>query len=226
VGDIAADSQGVPAGWTIGAVLLILALSPLLAGWAAALTDGVTTGWWRPRPVNRAQWGSTAGTAAALTVAAAAGRPWAGWLILAATGAVLIVVDLRTHRLPARLVYPTAGVLAVVLILTTVLSGDTDRLLRAAAATAAVGTAWFLLAFLAPAAIGLGDVRLFAVTAGLLGWTSWPAVIAGQLLAFLIAGITALVVAVTRPRLRGRRMPVPMGPGIIVGAFLAAWSVS
>jgi hypothetical protein len=64
------------------------------------------------------------------------------------------------------------------------------------------------------------------VTAGMLGWTSWPAVIAGQLLAFLIAGITALVVAVTRPRLRGRRMPVPMGPGIIVGTFLAAWSVS
>lgn len=226
MGDIAADAQGVPAGWTVGAVLLVLALSPLLAGWAAALTVGVTTGWWRPRPVNRTQWGSTAGTAAALTVAAVAGRPWPGWVVLAATGAVLIVVDLRTHRLPALLVYPMAGVLAVVLILTTVLTGDTDRLLRAAAATAAVGTAWFLLAFLAPAAIGLGDVRLFAVTAGLLGWTSWPAVIAGQLLAFLIAGITALVVAVTRPRLRGRRMPVPMGPGIIVGAFLAAWSVS
>jgi leader peptidase (prepilin peptidase)/N-methyltransferase len=226
VGDIAADAQGVPAGWTVGAVLLVLALSPLLAGWTAALTDGVTTGWWRPRPVNRAGWGITAGTAAALTVAAAAGRPWPAWLVLAATGAVLIVVDLRTHRLPARLVYPMAGVLAVVLTITTVHTSDSDRLLRAAAAAAAVGAAWFLLAFLAPAAIGLGDVRLFAVTAGMLGWTSWPAVIAGQLLAFLIAGITALVVAVTRPRLRGRRMPVPMGPGIIVGAFLAGWSVS
>ena len=36
-----------------------------------------------------------------------------------------------------------------------------------------VGAGWFAVAFLAPSAMGLGDVRVAALAAGLLGWTSW-----------------------------------------------------
>jgi hypothetical protein len=91
----------------LGASLLgVLAVSPLLAGWSAALSAGLKHGWWRPRRVSLSRWALVAAAAVALVVAAAAGRPWPAWLLLAAAGAVLVVVDAQQHQLPARLVYP------------------------------------------------------------------------------------------------------------------------
>ena len=76
------------------------------------------------------------------------------------------------------------------------LTGEPDRLLRAVLAAAVVGAGWFAVAFLAPSAMGLGDVRVAALAAGLLGWTSWSAVLAGQLAAFGLAVVTAGILAV------------------------------
>ena len=96
-------------------------------------------------------------------------------------------------------------------------------MLRAVLAAVVVGAGWFAVAFLAPSAMGLGDVRVAALAAGLLGWTSWPAVLAGQLAAFGLAVVTAGILAISRPRERGRATQVPMGPALIVGAILATW---
>ena len=79
------------------------------------------------------------------------------------------------------------------------MAGEPDRLLRAVLAAAVVGGGWFAVAFLAPPAVGLGDVRVAALAAGLLGWTSWPAVLAGQLAAFGLAAVTAGIIAATSP---------------------------
>ncbi len=77
--------------------------------------------------------------------------------------------------------------------------------------------------FAMPAVVGLGDVRRFALTAGLLGWPSWWAVLYGEMAAFLLAGMMAVLMIVVRPgqSIRGRQ--VPLGPAIIVGAFLVCW---
>jgi ABC-2 type transport system ATP-binding protein len=75
----------------------------------------------------------------------------------------------------------------------------------------------------APAAVGLGDVRLFALTAGLLGWTSWVTVLYGEMTAFVVAGLLAAAMVVLAPRrpIRGRQ--VPLGPAIIIGSLLICW---
>jgi leader peptidase (prepilin peptidase)/N-methyltransferase len=77
--------------------------------------------------------------------------------------------------------------------------------------------------FAAPASVGLGDVRLFALTAGLLGWLSWWAVLYGEMAAFGLAGIMAVLTVILTPRhpIRGRQLP--LGPAIIVGALLVTW---
>lgn len=214
-----------PAGVLVG-VLLLLAVSPVLAGWSAGLAagrDSDTGPWWRWRPVSRSRLATTAAVAAAIGVAAAAGRPWPGWWLFAAGGAVLIVVDVQAHLLPARFVYPLGAAIAVSLAATAVATGEWDRLLRAALATAAVTAVWLAIALASPAAFGLGDVRLFALTGGLLGWTSWTAVLYAELAAFFFAGLTAVIVAVRSPRGGRRAERVPMGPAIFVGALVATW---
>jgi hypothetical protein len=60
------------------------------------------------------------------------------------------------------------------------------------------------------------------LAAGLLGWTSWPNVLAGQLAAFGLAAVTAGIIAATSPA-AGRAMQVPLGPALIVGALAVAW---
>lgn len=206
-------------------LLSVAAASPLLAGWSQALATGTVHRWWLPRRTTGTRLAVVAAVAAALTVGSAAARPYPAWVVLAAVGAVLIVVDAQVHLLPGRLVYPAAAVIGAVLAGAALLDDDGGggQLLRAILAAAAVGVFWLILVFLSPSAMGLGDVRVLALSAGLLGWTSWTAVLYGQSLTFLLAAALAIGLAVFKPQQRGRRMPVPMGPAIIVAAVIASW---
>jgi len=205
----------------VGAVLV----SPLLASCTVGLTTdraASSARWWQPRQVRARRLLLVATVAAILTAAVAGGDPLAAWWPFAAAGAVLCVVDVQHHLLPGRLVYPLAAVILVALGASAAVTSEPERLLRAILAAAVVGAAWFAVAFTAPAAMGLGDVRVAALAAGPLGWTSWSAVLAGQLAAFGLAVVTAAILAITKPHV-GRAMQVPMVPALIAGAILATW---
>jgi leader peptidase (prepilin peptidase)/N-methyltransferase len=166
---------------------------------------------------------TVAAVTAVLTACATGGEPLVAWWLFACGGAVLCVLDAERHLLPARIVYPLAAVIFAALAATAAVTGEPDRLLRAVLAAAVVGAGWFAVAFLAPSAMGLGDVRVAALAAGLLGWTSWSAVVTGQIATWGLAVVTAGILAVNGPRERGRGMQVPIGPALIVGAVLAGW---
>ncbi len=91
------------------------------------------------------------------------------------------------------------------------------------AALLVVAGVWFAAAFASPESVGLGDARLAGLTAATLGWLGWPQVLLGQALTAVLALLTAGAVALARPQLRGRRMPIPMGPAMISAAILACW---
>ena len=212
--------------WVTGltSALAAVTVSPLLAAWTVGLTGDTDYAmpWWHPRRVSAHRLVVVAALAAVLAACAAGGTPLAAWWLFATGGTVLCVVDAQHHLLPARIVYPLAAAVFAVLVLAAVMAGEPERLLRAVLAAAAVGGAWFTVAFLAPPAVGLGDVRVAALAAGLLGWTGWSSVLAGQLAAFGLAAVTAGIIAATGQR-SGRAAQVPMGPALIVGALAAAW---
>ena len=211
--------------WTTGIVCGVAAVtvSPLLAAWTVGLTADrdAEAPWWHPRRISAQRLMLVAAVGAVLAGCAAGGTPLAAWWLFATGGTVLCVVDAQHHLLPARIVYPLAAAVFAVLVLAAALAGEPYRLLRAVLAAAVVGGAWFTVAFITPPAVGLGDVRVAALAAGLLGWTSWPNVLAGQLAAFGLAAVTAGIIAATTPA-AGRATQVPMGPALIVGALVAA----
>jgi leader peptidase (prepilin peptidase)/N-methyltransferase len=90
---------------------------------------------------------------------------------------------------------------------------------RALLAAAVLVAAYFTLAFIDPAGLGLGDVKFAAVIGLLLGWFGWSHVAVGTLLAFLINGLVALVVLLRRGKAEGSE--VAFGPSMILGAVLA-----
>jgi len=206
---------------TIGAfALAALAISPLLASWTTALCTNVQRGWWRPRPVPTAVWLLIAVSAAALAALASVQTPSLAWWLFATGGAVLAVVDMRTHLLPSRLVYPLAAVELVTLMSCAVVNGDLSQLGRAVLASAMVGAGWFAVAFCSPGSLGLGDVRLATVAAGLLGWRGWHQVFAGQLVIWLLAVVVAGGSAVARRSTDVRGMKVPLGLPLVLAPLL------
>ena len=180
-------------------------------------------GWWRPRPVSARRWAAVATVSVATVLLGTAGAPPLAWWLLAVGGTALAVVDAQTQLLPARLTYPLAGVITAVLVAAAVTGNDAGPLLRAALAAVTVGGLWLAVCFLSPRSIGLGDVRLAALTSGVLGWAGWAEVWQGQVLTLLLGALTAVIAALTgRQGLRGS-VTVPMGPAMIAGSLLALW---
>lgn len=200
-----------------------VALSPVTAAWTAALTQGQRSGWWRPRRVSAGRWATVTAVTAVLSLLSTPGSPPVAWWLLAVGGGVLAVVDAQTQLLPARLLYPLAAVIAIALTAAAITDTAPAALLRAGLAAAAIGGLWLAVCFLSPRTTGLGDVRLVALTSGVLGFTSWADAWQGQVLTMLLAGLTAVVLMlITRGGPR-RLVTMPMGPAMVAGAVLALW---
>ncbi|GGI44798.1 leader peptidase (prepilin peptidase)/N-methyltransferase [Agromyces flavus] len=138
-------------------------------------------------------------------------------LALMATGVVLSIVDLTEHRLPNAVLLPTLGLVAVLLVLASALTGEWGCLLWAFGGAAGMFLLYFVLALISPSGMGMGDVK-FAIPLGLaLGWFGWAVWIAGVFAGFLIGGVVGLVALLLRQATL--RESIPFGPSMLAGAI-------
>jgi leader peptidase (prepilin peptidase)/N-methyltransferase len=78
---------------------------------------------------------------------------------------------------------------------------------------------FFTLAFIYPAGMGFGDVRLAGLVGGVLGYLSWSYWVIGSFAGFFLGAVVGIgLIAVRRG---GRRTAVPFGPFMVAGALLA-----
>ncbi len=133
---------------------------------------------------------------------------------------VLTVIDLEHKLLPNRIVYPTfvagwAGLVAAALI-----DGDTDRLRSAALGAVVFGGFFFVVAFIYPAGMGGGDVKLAFVLGTFVGYAGGVgAVLAGMFLSFLLGGVIGIVAMKLSGA--GRKTQIPFGPFLALGSVIA-----
>lgn len=162
---------------------------------------------------------STAFFAAVTVIAVGVNATLWAWLAVALIGAVLAFVDLAHHRLPDRLVGPLYLVVMLLLLIPSVTSGDWAAYLRALLGAVAMFVAYFLLALIYPAGMGMGDVKLAGALGLALGYLGWAYVIVGFLAAFFLGSFVGL--ALLALRRVDRKTPIPFGPFMIVGSVLA-----
>ena len=146
---------------------------------------------------------------------------WAlpAYLYLGAISVALAMIDIDVHRLPNAIVLPSCGVAAVLLLLAAGLTGEWASLLRAGLGGAALFAVYFLLAFIYPAGMGFGDVKLAGVLGIYLGWLGWGVLLVGGFLGFLLGGVMgAALMAVNKA---GRKSKIPFGPFMLAGALIA-----
>lgn len=196
----------------IAAIACAVAAS-LLTPFGRRLVD--TSSRWLHRAVP-ATLGALGGAGAVLVAAHPAEA--VGLCALAVACALLVPVDLATERLPDALVLPALGALLVALAVAAALTDDWARLGTAVLASLAAGAGFFVLAFVSPASLGLGDVKL-ALPLGLaLGWHGWIPMLLGLAAGFVLLAIAAIVLLATRRTTRGGQLP--FGPWMILGAAL------
>ena len=120
--------------------------------------------------------------------------------------------DLEHHLIPNRIVLPAA---AVVLVAQTAVKPSPEW------AIAAAGAAAFLLAaaLAYPAGMGMGDVKLALLLGAMLGRTVPIALLLGMVSA-LVPGIVLLA----RHGGRARKMGIPLGPFLALGAVVALFA--
>ena len=133
---------------------------------------------------------------------------------------VLAAIDLEHKLLPNRVVYPAFVVGWAGLALGAFLDGSPERLLDAGLGALTFGGLLFVVAFIYPAGMGGGDVKLAFVLGTFLGYVGGIGVtLVGMFLAFLLGGVIGVVVMVATGG--NRKYQLPFGPFLASGTVIA-----
>lgn len=141
------------------------------------------------------------------------------FLYLAAVGIALAAIDLELKRLPNGLTLPSYLVGAGLLSMAAAAGGGAAPLVRALIGMVALFGFYFLLAFVYPAGMGFGDVKLAGVLGLHLGWIGWSTLVIGAFGAFLLGG--AVAISLVLAGRAGRGSAIPFGPFMLLAALLA-----
>jgi leader peptidase (prepilin peptidase)/N-methyltransferase len=196
-------AAGLLAGWPQRAVITRLDVSPRPPALAAGAVTAVLLG------------GLGARVHPALVLAAAC------WL--AACAVPLACTDLAVQRLPDPLTGAAYAGTAVLLLAAAAVGGTWSALVRALLGGLALAGFYLLLMVISPSGMSLGDVKLAASLGTLLAWFGWRLLLAGGFAGFLLGGVFAGALLVSRRA--DRKQAIPFGPFMIAGAILAvlAW---
>jgi leader peptidase (prepilin peptidase)/N-methyltransferase len=157
----------------------------------------------------------------ALGTTLGANRYLPAYLAFGAWTAVIAAGDAVTKRIPNKL---NVAALASGLTLLGVCGMARPSLFAQALVGAAIAfVGYFVLWLVAPAGMGMGDVKLAPYLGAHLAYAGWTALARGLLLGFLLQA--AFVVLLMATRRIGRRSHVPHGPAMCIGAIVSLVSV-
>ncbi|MFJ4225867.1 prepilin peptidase [Microbacterium sp. NPDC089695] len=140
------------------------------------------------------------------------------YLVLLVVACRLAVIDVRTHRLPDRIVLPTLAALLVLIAADALVTRDTASLTGAGWGLLILGGFYAALRAISRGGMGGGDVKLAAVIGLVLGWHGWQALAIGAASAFVLGAMHAIVLLLLRRA--DRRTRIAFGPWMLAGAVL------
>ena len=136
-----------------------------------------------------------------------AGLALARLAVFGAAVSAVAFVDLREHRIPNRIVLPAAAVCVL-------LAGPAS--LRGSVPALVLVGGLLVLAFLQPAALGMGDVKEALLIAVALGTLATPALLVG----LTLAAVAGLLLTLRRGRV-ALGAALPLAPFLAAGAAIA-----
>jgi len=142
------------------------------------------------------------------------------FLYLAAISISLALIDLDTHKLPNSIVLPSYLVGAVLLGAASVITHNWVQLVTMLVGAGALFAVYFAIAMVSPRGMGFGDVKLAGLLGLYLAHLGIGQLIVGAFSAFLLGGLFAIVLLISRRV--GRKSGIPFGPWMLAGAWVGA----
>lgn len=171
-----------------------------------------------------------------LVVVARFGIGWevAPYVVVVTALIALSVADLRSHRIPDRILFPSIGISALVMTAAAAALGEPERLGWALSGAAGYGAVLLAVHLASPDGMGRGDVKLALLLGAAIGWLRAPAfdtalLVVWSLLAASALGLGGAVIARVVSRSGSmarigrvvddagrslRRVRVPFGPAL------------
>lgn len=157
-----------------------------------------------------------------LTAAAGAGAGLAPLPLVAAAVVYMVVgagvawIDWDVHRVPDAVTRLWAPAVAVVVVVSAAVTGDWRMLLWSLVGAGVLGGVFLMMALFT--SMGLGDVKLAAITGLVVGPLGWNGLFTAVLGAYLVGAVVAVVLLA-----RGApgRSHLAFGPWIVAGAAIA-----
>lgn len=134
-------------------------------------------------------------------------------------GVVLSIIDLKTMKLPTKLIYSTWIVSVILLSIASYISKDFESIKWMFIGGFGSMLVYAVIWFIAPRGFGFGDVRLSLLTGSILGWFSIQHAIVGLMLPFVLSCIIMLPLLLVK--VVNRKTKIPLGPWIIFGALVS-----
>ena len=131
------------------------------------------------------------------------------------------IIDYATHRLPRGVTFRAAIVGGPLLALAAINHDDNGRIGVMFASFIVTLVLFAMLSGLSKGGIGGGDVRLAPVLAMFLGWLGSPHVYIGLGIGFILGGVVATGMIVTRRASTSTR--IAFGPFLCIGAVIAVF---
>ncbi len=141
------------------------------------------------------------------------------YLAFAATMVILTITDLQTSLIPNRILGPATGVGIGLLLVGGVATGEMSSVIRAGIGASAYFGAMFGLAMVARGSLGFGDVKMAFIIGAFSGYLSLGSVVVAGTGAFIIGGIVAVLLVITRRS--NRKDMIPFGPFMTTAGILA-----
>ncbi|GAA4751099.1 hypothetical protein GCM10023350_40390 [Nocardioides endophyticus] len=140
-------------------------------------------------------------------------------LPLVPVSVALSFVDLHTHLLPTKVIWPTLAATVVLAAVAALADSDPRAFVRAAVAGAVVFGFFHALWWVYPVGMGYGDVRLSSIVGFVLGYLGWAELLIGVYGAFLVFAVLGVVRAAARRDRSALRTAMPFGPFLLAGVL-------
>jgi leader peptidase (prepilin peptidase) / N-methyltransferase len=128
------------------------------------------------------------------------------------------VIDIESHMIPNRILYPAAFLATPLLVITAAVDHRWSSLWHAAVAAVIGFVALFMVRFAYPKGMGFGDVRLAALVGGAAGWMGFRAAFVAFFLMFLLGSIGGILqIVVTKS---SRRAHIGFAPYMAAGCLI------
>jgi leader peptidase (prepilin peptidase) / N-methyltransferase len=141
------------------------------------------------------------------------------YCFLAVVAVALAFIDVAHRRLPDLLTLPSYPVaIAALGAATPFVRHGAGHLIHAAIGLAGALAFYLVLAFVYPAGIGWGDVKLSGLLGLYLGWIGLTALVTGLAAGFVLAAVAGLLLIAAGKATR--RSQIPFGPFMVAGSLL------